>query len=113
MANEFVLPPDYDFEEIPTYKTLISEFENGAEQRRAKRSSAITEYKLVYNNLSSTDLGTITTLFSSKKGALTSFTWTHPISGSTLTVRYKEDSLNYRCTSFGRYYCEFNLITIA
>lgn len=112
MANDFILAPDYVFEENPQYKTLISQFENGAEQRRAKRSSAITEYKLVYKTRRQADLNTVTALFNSKKGALTSFTWTHPISGSTLTVRFKEDSLTYTNISYGLYNFEFSLITI-
>lgn len=112
MANEFLLAPDFVFDENPQYKTLISQFENGVEQRRAKRSSAITEYKLVYKNRSATDLGTVTTLFNSKKGALTSFTWTHPISAATLTVRFKEDSLTYSHTSCGLYDFEFTLVSI-
>jgi hypothetical protein len=110
---DFELPSGFDFEEIPQFKTLISEFENGAEQRRAKRSGAITEYRLVYRNISQSDMDIITTLYNSSKGALTIFTWLHPISGSTITVRFKEDSLSFVCTSFGIYQCEFNLITIA
>lgn len=113
MANDLVLAPDYVFDETPQYKTLISEFENGAEQRRAKRSGVTTEYRLIFKNRNSTDLGTITTLFSTKKGALTAFTWTHPISGSTLTVRFKDDSLTYSCPSYGLYNFEFTLITVA
>ena len=111
--DDFTLAPDFVFEETPQYKTLISTFENGAEQRRAKRSSAITEYRLVYKNRSADDLSTITTLFNAKLGALTSFTWTHPIDATTKTVRFKEDSLAYRCVSYGLYEIELTLITIA
>ena len=113
MANDFILAPDYVFEQTPKYNTIISEFENGAEQRRAKRSTAITEYRLVYKNRDSTDLGTITTLFNAKLGALTAFTWTHPFSSETLTVRFKEDSLTYNNTSYGIYNIEFSLVSIA
>jgi hypothetical protein len=109
MPNEFLLAPDFVFEETLQYKTLISQFENGAEQRRAKRSSAVTEYK----NRSATALGTVKTLFNNKMGALTSFTWTHPISAVTKTVRFKEDSLAYRYTTCGLYDFEFSLTDIA
>jgi uncharacterized protein (TIGR02217 family) len=109
MPNDFLLAPDYVFDETPQFKTLISEFENGVEQRRAKRASAITEYRLQYKNRDATDLSTITTLFNAKKGSLTSFTWTHPISAATKTVRFKEDSLTYSCTTYGRYDIEFVL----
>jgi len=111
MPNDFILAPDYVFDETPQYKTLISQFENGAEQRRAKRSSAITEYKLIYKNRTASDLGIVTTLFNSKKGALTSLTWTHPISAATLTVRFKEDSLTFSNTSCGLYDFELSLIS--
>jgi uncharacterized protein (TIGR02217 family) len=112
MSNELTLKPDYTFNESPQYETIISQFENGAEQRRAKRSSAVIEYKLVYKNRSQVDLDTILALFNAKKGALTSFTWTHPISGSTLTVRFKEDSFSYTNVSYRLYNFEFSLVTI-
>ena len=112
MPNDLVLNPDFVFEETPKYSTIISEFENGAEQRRAKRSSAITEYRLVYKNRNSTDLSTIQTLFGTKKGALTAFTWTHPFSSATLTVRFKDDSLTYRNSNYGIYDFEFSLVSI-
>lgn len=110
---DFILAPDYVFDETPQYKTLISQFENGAEQRRAKRSAAITEYRLIYKNRSQADLDTITTLFNAKKGTLTSFTWTHPISAATKTVRFKEDSLTYSNKSYLLYDIEFVLTEIA
>ena len=112
MADDLTLTPDFVFDQKSQYRTLISNFENGAEQRRAKRSSSITEYRLVYKNRNSTDLSTITTLFNSKKGALTAFTWTHPISSVSTTVRFKEDSLSYVYTAYGLYDIEFSLTTI-
>ena len=112
MPNDLILVPDFAFDQKPQYRTLVSNYENGAEQRRAKRAGAITEYRLVFKNRNSTDLGTITALFASKKGALTSFTFTHPISGATLTVRFKEDSLNYSYTAYGQYDIEFTVTTI-
>ena len=112
MPNDFVLVPDFVFDQKPQYRTLISAYENGAEQRRAKRAGAITEYRLVFKNRNATDLGTITTLFASKKGMLTSFTWTHPISGATVTVRFKEDSLSYAYNEAHTYDIEFTLTTI-
>lgn len=106
------LNPDYVFDETPQYKTLISDFENGAEQRRAKRSTAITEYRLVYKNRTQADLDTITALFNTNKGALTAFTWTHPISSTDFTVRFKEDSLTYSNSNYLLYDFQFTLVTV-
>ena len=107
--DDFYLAPDYVFDETPQYNTAISQFENGVEQRRQKWASSLTKYRLVYKNRDSTDKDTILTLFNATKGALTSFTWTHPISAATKTVRFVEDSLTISNTVYGLYDIEFTL----
>jgi len=110
--SDFSLAPDYTFETTKEYKTLVSEFENGTEQRRQKWSAQRRSWKLVFKNRSATDLGTITTLFDAKKGALTSFTWTNPIDSTDYTVRFKEDSLSYSTDSYGLYNIQIELIEV-
>ena len=109
MANDLILPPDYTFTETPQWKTIVSKFENGSEQRRRKWFSSLTKYKLSYKSISSTTKSTIENLFNNKYGAATSLTWTHPVSGATKVVRFVEDSLNMVYTSYGLYDIEFEL----
>jgi len=110
--SDFALAPDYTFETTKDYRTLITEFENGAEQRRQVWAAQRRSWKLRYKNRDATDLGTITTIFDSKKGMLTSFTWTNPVDSAEYTVRFKEDSLRYSNSVYGLYDIEFELIEV-
>jgi uncharacterized protein (TIGR02217 family) len=111
MPSDLVLAPDFVFETTPQFKSLISEAENGVEQRRPKWSQSRTSWRLQYKNRSATDLSTITTLFNTKKGASASFSWDNPDSG-TYTVRFKEDSFTYSMKAYGIYDFEFELIQV-
>lgn len=112
MPNDFVLAPDYVFEEKPSYNTLVTKFENGFEQRRPKRASAITEYVLEYRNRTTSERDTILNLFNARKGSYSSFTWTHPITSETKTVRFKEDSLSVINKAYGVHDISFTLIEV-
>jgi phage-related protein len=115
---DLTLAPDYVLETMPQFKTLISQFENGVEQRRPQRSQWIREFKLTYKNRYYADMNTILTLFSSKQGAFQSFTWVNPEDGSTYTVRFKEDSFTRQLkagasnTSSAIYDFSFTLIEV-
>lgn len=113
MANDLTINPDYGFKEKTIHKTLISNFENGAEQRRSKTSIAIKEYYLPYENISQADLDIILALFASKKGQTSSLTWTHPISGETLTVRFRDEELEPQYITFGLWNLELYLRSIS
>ena len=43
--SDFNFKPDFVIEETVEYKTLISEFENGAEQRRRKWENPIRKWR--------------------------------------------------------------------
>jgi uncharacterized protein (TIGR02217 family) len=109
---DFTLAPDFQLETKPVYNTLVTQFENGIEQRRAKRSGSITEYGLQYRNRPASELATVKTLFNTKKGSLTAFTWTNPEDSTDYTVRFKEDSLSWRLKAFGLYDFDFTLVAV-
>lgn len=109
---DFTLAPDYTFTKETNYKTLVSQFESGVEQRRSKWTAPVRTWKLQYKNRDATDLGTIQTLFDAKLGAYQSFTWTNPVDSVDYTVRFKEDSLSVSCDYYGRYNIEFELIEV-
>lgn len=111
-ADDLTLKPDYAVEQTAEYKTLISQFENGVEQRRAKWSAPLRQWKLVFNNRSASDVTTIMTLFNNKKGSLTSFLWTCPIDSTQYTVRFAQDSITKRLINPGIYTFSFDLIQV-
>lgn len=109
---DFTLAPDFVFVTTPQYKTLVSEYENGVEQRRAKWATGLLRWKLQYNNRSSDDYNTVKAIFDSKKGAYSSFSWTNPVDNEDYTVRFAEDSLELNNISYGIYSFSFDLIQV-
>ncbi|HNX82483.1 MAG TPA: DUF2460 domain-containing protein [Candidatus Omnitrophota bacterium] len=110
--SDLTLKPGYGFVETLQFKTLVSKFENGAEQRRAKWLTGLSEYELTYNNQSAADMNALYTLFNTKLGQYASFSWTHPVSGATITVRFKEDSFKTTYVAYGIYTVSFTLVQV-
>jgi phage-related protein len=109
---DFVLKPHYVFTKTSEYKTLVSNFENGVEQRRAKWATPLKTWKLQWRNIEATDVSTIQTLFDAKLGSYSSFTWTNPVDSVDYTVRFKDDSLKIDLTTYNRYAVELELILV-
>lgn len=101
--------PDYVYEEGVTFNTLVSEFENGTEQRRPRWSSDLRKFRLVYKNRPSSDFSTIKSLFETKKGRYTAFTWTNPNDSVEYTVRFDSDEITFENVTYGIYNFEFTL----
>jgi len=69
--SDFAYAPDFAVEEQIEYKTLVSEFESGVEQRRQKWSAPLRTFKLVYRNRTAAEYSDVKTFFTAKLGALT------------------------------------------
>lgn len=106
------LAPDFAFAKKTNYDTIISEFENGIEQRRPRRTNKIREWNLQFRNRPASEVATIQTLFDANKGAYSSFTWLNPQDAATYTVRFKEDSFEHRNHAPGFYDFDFTLVEV-
>jgi uncharacterized protein (TIGR02217 family) len=104
---DFIYNPDFVISETKEYKTLVSTFENGAEQRRKKWNSPLRSFKLQFRNRSQSEMENVKAFFSSKEGAFASFTWENPLDSQEYTVRFKEDSLAVDLIAYQMY--NFNL----
>ena len=109
MPDDLVLQPDFAFEDKTTFNTLVTEFENGVEQRRAKWATPIKSWKFVYKNRTASELSTLQTLFENKKGRYSSWTWTNPVDSQTYTVRFDTDELLVMLKAYGIYDIEFTV----
>lgn len=69
-----VIPFEYGMEQ----RALITEFENGAEQRRVIDGSPKRYIKINYSNMTYSDANTITTFYRAVDGPLTSFRFVFP-----------------------------------
>jgi len=71
-------------------RTLISAFENGAEQMRSKWSAPLREWTLHFLKLETVG-NQLRDFWIARKGAAESFYWTSPIDSVQYTVRFKDD----------------------
>lgn len=110
--SDLTLTPDFPIEETIKYKTIVSPFENGAEQRRAKWNDPLRQFRLSYISRPIADWTTIATFYNTKKGPYTAFTWTNPNDSTEYTVRFVEDSLVITRKAYAVIDFEFSLIQV-
>jgi phage-related protein len=110
--SDFTYLPDFLIDEAVEYKTLVSEFENGAEQRRRKWQNPLSKWTLRFNNRTSAEMATVRDFFKNKFGAFMSFTWTNPNDSVEYTVRFVEDSFQFSRKAYGVYDFEFEFIEV-
>ncbi len=55
--------PDFVFEEKVDFETLVTKFENGVEQRRAKRNTPIRKWTLQFHNRTTAEINSIKSFF--------------------------------------------------
>lgn len=110
--SDFAYTPDFTLTEEPTFKTDITEYENGVEQRRKAWASARREWKLVFKNRTLTEINLIKSFFLGKYGAFSSFTWTNPNDSTEYTVRFKQDSFVFERKGYNAYDAETVFIQV-
>ncbi len=110
--SDFTFTPDFVVDENVQYKTIVSEFENGTEQRRRKWSTPLRKWSLKFHNKTQSELNAIKSFFTSKYGAYASFTWTNPNDGVEYVVRFVEDSFKFALKAYQMYDVEFDLTEV-
>jgi hypothetical protein len=89
--------PRYPLEEYMDYDTQISDMGSGwTEKRRARETTKVRHFRINYRGLSQAHKTTLADFHDSVKGAWAPFYWTHPFSGTTYLVRFKDDRLASR-----------------
>ena len=109
---DFTLNPDFTFDEASEFKTLISEAENGVEQRRPKWGSSRKRWQLQYRNRPAADLNTAKNFFISKLGPFAVFTWVNPNDSAQYNVRFADDSLQVTRHDGQLYDFQFSLLQV-
>ena len=110
--SDFNYNPDFVVDETVQYKTLISEFENGVEQRRGKWANPLRKWTLRYKHRTKTEMENVRDFFMGKYGALTAFTWTNPNDSVEYTVRFIEDSFKFALKAYQLYDFDFDFIEV-
>ena len=104
--------PDFPVLETIRHNTLVSEFENGFEQRRSKWASPLREFSLSWKNRSQADYDSLSAFFNTKLGAFGTFTFESPNDSAEYTVRFKEDSFRTSLKAYQIYDMEAVLIEV-
>jgi len=110
--SDFNYTPDFTVDEAVQYKTLVSEFENGVEQRRRKWANPLRKWTLRFRHRTLSEMNDIRDFFMGKYGALTSFTWTNPNDSVEYTVRFVEDSFKFVLRAYQIYDFELDFIEV-
>ena len=92
--SDFTYVPDFALQETINYGTLVSQYENGAEQRRQKWANTRRQWSLNFSNLDEGDKDNLVSFFEDKKGQFSSFTWTNHNDDAEYTVRFADDGLS-------------------
>ena len=78
-----------------TYRTLVSESEDGYEQRRNVWNRGKRKFRVQYDVLTQTEMQTLWDFYTNTaSGMYNSFTFFDNISNANYTVRFTEDSLS-------------------
>lgn len=91
---DFTWDPDNRIGEDIKFKTLVSSFENGVEQRRNKWANPLRTFRLSFRSRDGVTYAAVRDFFITKKGSYSSFTWTNPADSVTYNVRFTDDGLN-------------------
>lgn len=101
--SDYTWRPNYVLGHDREYSTLISEGEQGSERRRSKRTNAIERFSLQHNRLTTSEKTAMQSLFDTKKGANSTFTWTNPLDSVEYTCRFMNDRISFQYVSYNRW----------
>lgn len=88
----FSAVPTYVYEESISFKTDITTYEDGTEQRMS-RGSPRRMFTMRFRAVSESIRNTIHTFFETVYGAQTTFTWVNPLDNVTYNVRFLNDTI--------------------
>lgn len=85
----------YSFGKEIEFRTLVSNFENGAEQRRAKWSQGKRKFTVTYNAVSPANMTILYDFYVARKGSFESFNFTDPITSTVYAVRFVDNKMSF------------------
>jgi len=81
--------PTYPLSEEREDNTIKSRFESGYQKTRSRYTRVRRKFQIKYMNLGSVDTALLDAFIDTVDGATDSFTWTHPVTGTSYTVRFE------------------------
>lgn len=100
--------PQYPLDEDREDSAIKSDFEGGYQHTRPRYTRVRRIFDIKYINLSDADKTTLETFINTVKGSANSFTWTHPKTSTTYTVRFDKPP-KFTYVHYGLWNVEFKL----
>lgn len=95
------------------FKVLVSEAENGSEQRRAVWPHGKRSFALQYDVLNQTEMETLWNFYvNTASGVLNTFTFYDNVSGANYTCRFTENKLSMEQFFYRVYRTGINLVEV-
>jgi len=83
--------PDFGFKETVYKPQIRQEFEANYVQSRPRSTRALKRWELAWSLMPESDYQALLAFFTANQG--NTFTWTHPVSGTSYTCRFSMDTL--------------------
>ena len=99
---------------IPEQKedsVIKSDIEGGYQNTRQRFTRIRRNFEIKYTNLSTSEKGTLDAFIDTVKGGADSFTWTHPMTSTSYTVRF-QTTIKFSPTHENKWDAEFTLIEL-
>ncbi len=103
--------PVVPIKETSIRETIRAKYESGYVNTRARWTTSRKKFHLRYEYLNANDFGSLDNFFANTaQGGAVSFSWTHPQTGSSHTVRFSNDELDWETpTGVNLRHCEFDI----
>lgn len=106
------LVPDFIFEEAIIHKTLVSTFETGVEQRRAKWASPKRHFVLRFINRTKADYEIMRDFVLARSGMYEAFSWVNRNDSVTYSVRFLDDNVRFEEGYYHKFNFEVTLVEV-
>lgn len=101
------LIPDFPITESTVFNTLKTDIKYGPNARRRKWNSGIKRrvFDVKFNKVTASEMVLLSNFYNSMNGDLDSFTWVHPETSVSYTVKFSNDNLSFEEEAEGIFSC--------
>jgi hypothetical protein len=103
--------PSYPIGETREDSAIVTEFDAGYDQSRAKYSRVRYIFTINYKLIPSADKTLLTTFITTVNGRADAFNWTHPQSSTVYSVKFNKIP-EFQYVAYNYYDCNFTVKTI-
>jgi hypothetical protein len=112
---DLVLPITYPYKKTPIFKTSITSFPSGMEQRVSYQTTVRNKFSLSLKNVPSSYVDGLNNFFIEQYGPMIPFKWIDRYTGATASTRYvrfNQESIDISLDDYDQWSCDFELVEV-